>query len=86
MMAEHMVPFVVECCGEGCGVTLSVKWLQYDALSPAAKEQFNKYHKVVSHGLCPACYQKTMVDVEQTVSDTVNLTIEDLELLLREEN
>ena len=58
MNTPKKVPFVTECCGEGCGVTLKFQWLEGATLSPSAKEQYEKYGKVVSHGMCEACQTK----------------------------
>jgi hypothetical protein len=55
MNIPKKVPFITECCGEGCGRTLRVAWLDGTTLSDAAKEQYSKYGKVVSHGMCEEC-------------------------------
>lgn len=55
MSIPKKVPFITECCGDGCGKTLKVAWLDGATLSESAREQFLKYHKVVSHGMCEDC-------------------------------
>ena len=57
-MNEKKVPFITECCGKGCGVTLKVAWLDKATLSDSAKEQLERYGKVVSHGMCEDCQLK----------------------------
>lgn len=57
-MNKNQVPFVTACCGEGCGRTLKVAWLDRATLSPSAQEQFERFGKVVSHGMCEECQLK----------------------------
>jgi len=58
MKEPKKVPFVTECCGKGCGQTLKLAWLDEDKLSSSALEQYYKYGKVVSHGMCGDCQVK----------------------------
>jgi len=58
MSNSEKVPFVTECCGKGCGQTLKLAWLDKDKLSGSALEQYYKYGKVVSHGMCEACQMR----------------------------
>jgi len=55
MKTNKKVPFITRCCGAGCGITLKVSWLNFETLSESAQEQFEKYGKVVSHGMCEDC-------------------------------
>jgi hypothetical protein len=58
MDKSKKVLFVTECCGKGCGKTLKLSWLDKDKLSGSAIEQYQKYGKVVSHGMCEECQMR----------------------------
>lgn len=78
------VPFIRECCF--CGTTLEVSWLDHATLSPANLQQYDRHHKIVSHGACDPCFAKEMAAVEEAVEQTSELSIEELEQLLKEED